>query len=182
MGIEMERRNAEMMRLLTTVHRFLKNLVHEATHLRAGVADENRDRPQHLLLPSALVRAAEKVFQFIYTSSHAVRYLQSQIVETNPDTKISSIQLQANINLVNHFGAAAERAFSNAQNELVLMARIGSTDGTSVVQYKSASPESTVLFAIMGLINRPLIGGYSVESLYRNHLSSLVSIMSRLQL
>jgi hypothetical protein len=176
--LELEHRNTEMATLLSAIRHRITKLVQKATDIRAGVADENRERPRHLLLPSNLVKAAEKTFQFIYTSLYAVRYLQNQtssVVPNMKNMKTPSLQLRTNIELVDHFGIAAETALSNAQNELLLMVHTGSSDGTSIVQYISTPPETMALYAVIVLITRPLIGDLSVEALYRNHLFSLVS-------
>jgi hypothetical protein len=171
--LEMEQRNTELASLLSAIRRRATKILQKAYEIRSGVADENRERPQHLLLPSNLVKAAEKTFQMIYTSLHAIRDLQTN--NTSRTAKKPSLQLHTNIELVDYFGIAAETMLSNAQNELLLMMQTGSSDGTSIVQYISTPPETMVLYALMVLISRELVGDLDVEALYRNHLSSLVS-------
>jgi len=131
------------------------------------------------LLPSALVRAAEKIFQFIYTARYTVQYLRDQHVKLTIPTGLSSIEVQDNISLAEYFGIAADNDLSKAQNELLLMAHTGTSDGTSIVQYVPSTPETTILLGLYCLISRNLHQDMGIGELYRNHLSSLVS--NRLQ-
>lgn len=175
-GAEVERRNSEMIDLLEAIHRRAKKLLYKAMEMRSGVADENKEKPSNYLLPSALVKAAEKVFQFIYTSLYAVRYLREQ-----PEPSLSQLfgksplELKDNIALADWYGVAADVALSKAQNELLLMAHTGSIDGASVVSCMSSTPETTILYSLFCLMGRRLLQDFPIWELYRNHLSSLVS-------
>jgi len=174
-SVELGRRNAGMISLIEAVHWRTKKLLYKAMEIRSGVANEEKEKPSHYLLPSALVKAAEKTFKFIFTSLHAVRFLKDQISTAAPNLKTSPVELRDNIALAEYYAIAAKNALSKAQDELLLMAYTGSSDGASIVQYISIPPETTALYAIGCLVARPIVEELRIQELYRNHLSSLVS-------
>jgi hypothetical protein len=175
-GVELERRNAEMINLIQVINRRTKKLLHKAMEIRNSVANDKNKKPSKYLLPSALVKAAEKIFQFIYTARYTVGYLRDRHKRLTAPTGSSSIEVQDNMALAEYFGIAADNDLSKAQNELLLMASTGSSDGASIVRYISSTPETTVSFCVFSLIMRNLHRDMGVQELYRDHLSSLVSM------
>ena len=80
-GVELERRNTEMLNLIHVILRRTEKLLLRAMEIRTSVANDKNQKSSEYLLPSALVRAAEKIFQFIYTARYTVQYLRDQHVK-----------------------------------------------------------------------------------------------------
>jgi hypothetical protein len=179
--VELERRNAEMINLIQVINRRTEKLLYKAMEIRNSVANGKKEKPSEYLLPLALVKAAEGIFQFMYTARYTVQYLRVQHEKLTALTGSSSIEVQDNIALAEYFGIEADNDLSKAQNELLLMAHTGSSDGTSIVQNISSTPETTVSFSLYCLITRNLHQDMGIQELYRNHLSSLVSMKSTRQ-
>ncbi|CAI6341476.1 unnamed protein product [Periconia digitata] len=172
-GMELERLNTEMLQLIQSLHNRALKLLTKSIDIRNSVVGENNEKDRKFLLPAALVKAAERIFQFIYTALYTVRFLRQQKQGTAALTGGPSIQTQDNLALADHYGAAADNQLSKAQNELMLMAYTGSTDGTSVVHYITSTPETTILIGILHLLTRDVYGDSQIQDLYRSHLSSL---------
>ncbi|OCK74776.1 hypothetical protein K432DRAFT_310030 [Lepidopterella palustris CBS 459.81] len=174
-GLEMEERNAKMINLISVLLRRARKLLYKSIEIRNNVADEKNQKPNNFLLPSALVKAAEKVFQFVYTAPYTVRFLQDQ-GKASLNTKLMGplpMELRDNTALAEHYGVAADNALSKAQDELLLMAHTGSTDSASIVLYVSSTPETTIMIGLGCLITRHIHREMDVRELYRSHLSTL---------
>ncbi|KAJ4305064.1 hypothetical protein N0V90_000594 [Kalmusia sp. IMI 367209] len=171
-GVELERRNMEMIKLIQALHHRTAKLLEKAIKIRNGVVNDENEKDEKFLLPLALVKAAQKIFQFIYTALYTVRYLREQNKNLTGPTS-SSIEVLDNLALAEYYGIAADNELSKAQNELLLMAYTGSSDGTSVVQYIASTPETTVAFCMLCLIVRKLHQDKALPDLYRSHLSTL---------
>jgi hypothetical protein len=176
-GAELERKNNDFLSLVRIILSRTEKLLYRAMEIRASVANDQLQRSSEYLLPTALVMAAEKIFQFIYTAYYTVQYLHSQ---HGKSSGLSSIEVQDNASLAEHFGVAAGHDLSKAQNELLWMAHTGTADGTSVVRYTASTPETTIYFGLGWLIFRKLHLDMDIQELYQNHLSSLVSIQCSL--
>jgi hypothetical protein len=173
-GVEIERRNDEMLSLIHIILQRTEKLLAKAMEIRTSVANDKNQKPREYLLPSALVKAAVKIFLFMYTARYTVQYLRDQHGKLDIPTGLSSIKLQDNASLAVYFGVAADNHLSNAQNGLLLIAHTGTSDGTSIVQCTSSTPETTILFGLWCLAVKNIHEDMQIEELYRNHLSSLV--------
>lgn len=93
-AIELERRNMEIIRLIRTIHHRASRLLQKAIGIRNSVANEKKEKDPRYLLPSALVKASGKIFQFVYTALHTVRYLRAMNDEVSvpPDSMSSCLQ------------------------------------------------------------------------------------------
>jgi hypothetical protein len=176
-GAELEKRNNDLHNLMRIILSRTDKLLYRAMGIRSSVANDQLQRSSEYLLPTALVMAAEKILQFVYTAHHTVQYLSSQ---HRTRTNLSSIEVLDNASLAEYFGVAAGHDLSKAQNELLWMAHMGTADGTSVVRYTASTPETTIYLGLAYLINRKLHQDMDAPELYRNHLSSLVSISTSL--
>lgn len=174
-GMELERRNIEMIKLVQALHHRAAKLLNKAIKIRNSVVNEKGEKDPRFLLPSALVKAAQRIFQFIYTARYTAQYLREQNKKIIAPSSTSSIGVFDNLALAEYYGIAAESELSKAQNELLLMAHTGASDGASVVQYISSTPETTTVFAIFCLMGKHLHQDKSLPELYRAHLSTLVS-------
>jgi len=175
-GLTLEKRNTEMINLLDVLNRRTKKLLYKAIEIRNSVANVNNEKPSNYLLLANMVKAAEKVFQYVYTSRYTVEFLHDQSkILLNPHQIFSPIVLRDNIALAEYYGIDADNCLSRAQDELLLMAHTGTSDGSSLVRYTASPPETTILFGIICLLERPLHQDTSVVDLYRAHLASLVS-------
>ncbi|PVH95033.1 hypothetical protein DM02DRAFT_675778 [Periconia macrospinosa] len=170
-GVEMEKKNAEMLKLIQALHHRASRLLIKSIEIRNSVANENDEKDPKYLLPSALVKAAMKVFQFIYTGLYTVRYISDEKKEAS--AWLSAIEVQDNFALADHYGVAADRQLSKAQDELLLMAHTGSPDGAKIIDYRPSPPEATVQMILLFLCMRKIHNDRSIEELYRNHLSTL---------
>jgi hypothetical protein len=154
--LELERRNAEMINLIQVINRRTEKLLYKAIEIRNSVANGKKENSSEYLLPLALVKAAEGIFQFMYTARYTVQYLRVQHEKLTAPTGSSLIEVQDNIALAEYFGIAADNDLSKAQNELLLMSHTGSSDGTSIVRNISSTPETTVSSGLYCLITRNL--------------------------
>ncbi|KAI4636059.1 hypothetical protein J4E83_001013 [Alternaria metachromatica] len=75
-GADLENSNQLVIRYLNTLSQQIEMLQTKFVDLRNSVANENNEKPEGYLLPSALVKAAENFFQILFTSQkHDLRDL-----------------------------------------------------------------------------------------------------------
>ncbi|KAI4942262.1 hypothetical protein J4E91_010236 [Alternaria rosae] len=67
--------NQLVIRYLDTAMQQIEMLQTKFVDLRNSVANEHNEKPEGYLLPSALVKAAEKFFQILFTSQYSVKSL-----------------------------------------------------------------------------------------------------------
>jgi hypothetical protein len=168
-SIEMD--NQVFIKLLRTLTRRVESLQTQAIDIRNSVADANKEKPRHYLLPSSLVEAAEKIFEMAYTVHYSFPALYIDITNvTTPNRR----ELATHIALIQDFGSGANTALSNARHDLLLMAYTGNNRAS--MRNIRSTPETTLLFCLRHLSSRQLIDDLCALDLYREHLSSMVSV------
>lgn len=173
---ELEANNERMLRLIGALNRQLGRLLLKASEIRISVANEDNERSRSYLLPADLVKAAEKIFQLIYTSSYSIRFLYDRS-KPSPTFKYMSPmeEPQEDIALIQYFGTAADRYMSSARDALLLMTQTGYSHGS--VLHVPTTPETTMLLCLLCLAEIDLRENLCVPKLYRDYLSSLVSVV-----
>jgi hypothetical protein len=170
-GAELEKRNEVMIELLRALTWRAERIRAKAVDMRNSVANENNEKPSDYLLPVSLVKAAEKIFQLIYTAQYSLdeQYRESKVMTASG---LTTRVLEAQMALLQYLGFTASSALSEARHELLLMAHTG--DNSKSVQNLRSTPETTLLICILHLWSRALSNDLSVPALYREHLSSMV--------
>ena len=174
-GADLEESNQNLIRYMGKLMRQVERLQAKFIDLRNSVADENNQKPERYLLPSALVKAAENFFQMIYTSQYSVQSLYEGLLynqKTDMTTSRIRRELNVHIDLLEHFGGRATSEISSARHALLLMAHTETTSN-SVISVRSP-PELMLLFCCVQLSKRPVIGNLCALSSYQEHLSSIV--------
>jgi hypothetical protein len=166
-GAELEKRNEVMIDLLRALTWRAGKIRAKAVDIRNSVANENNEKPSDYLLPVSLVKAAERMFQLIYTSQYSLDelYRQSKVETASNLTRV----LETHMALLEYLGFRASSALSEARRELLLMAHTGDS-----VQNLRSTPETTLLICFLHLWSRALSNDLCVPGLYREHLSSMV--------
>jgi hypothetical protein len=142
--------------------------------LRSSVADQDDRRGTKYLLPTALIKAAEKIFQYIYCSAYSIEMWQERgVVPAAPNTAPPLLVSLTDVSGAEYFAKIADIAMSNAWDELMLMVR--TRESRDPVLHIRTTPESNVLLSLFFLISRPLLQELEIEKLYRQHLVRLVS-------
>ncbi|KAJ8106574.1 hypothetical protein OPT61_g9442 [Boeremia exigua] len=168
----MERSNTLLLQFLETIQRYSGKLLSKSIEIRSSVADKDNSRGSNYLLPTALVKAAEKVFQYIYYSAYSFDQWQKRgFVPSIPEDLPPLLPDQAKATGMEYFAKIADVALSNARDELMMMALTGKSRDS--VQQICIPPESSVLSLFVTLMGRPLIHGLRIEELYREHLVAL---------
>lgn len=174
-GADLENSNQLVIRYLNTLSQQIEMLQTKLVDLRNSVANENNEKPEGYLLPSALVKAAENFFQILFTSQYSVKSLCAGLLY-NRNTRMTASditkEVETHITLIEHFGSRASTQISSARHALLLMANIG-TVCNSVVSIHSP-PELTLLLCCIQLSKRPIDGDLCVLASYQEHLSSMV--------
>lgn len=174
-GAHIERRNDSLCTFIITVSTRVRKLLHKSADIRNGVANESDQKSDEYLLPSALVKAAEKIFQFLPTAMYCFRFVQIHYDSAEHSYPVSKEELDANVKLAVHYSIAADDALSKAYDELLLMSHTNTNPTTSTVHYTSICPETVILYGLAGLAGRLKSHDKDIIELYQEHFSTLVS-------
>jgi hypothetical protein len=171
-GADLEKRNERMIELLSALRWRVDLLRSKAIDIRYSVANKNNEKPSDYLLPLALVKAAEKTFQMVYTAQYSFESLH----KASANEATLTTELETQMALLQYLGSAASTALSEARHALVLQAHTGD-DQTSAINIRS-TPESTLLGCFIHLSERSLFKDMCALELYHDHLSSMVRAFS----
>jgi hypothetical protein len=176
--LEQERKIERLIEFAETIHQCTSKLLNKAVDLRSSVASRDNTKSTKYLLPTALVKAAEKIFQYIYYTAHSVYTWQEKgTILTVPKNAPALLASYPNVTGAEYFAKVAENALSNARDELMLMAHTGKS--RNPLLHIRMTPESTIVYALSCLIGRtfpaPRHTALSIANLYREHLVHLVS-------
>ncbi|KAF3050681.1 hypothetical protein E8E11_009871 [Didymella keratinophila] len=167
-----ERKNERLLEFVATLRRCTERLLAKAIDIRSSVADKDSEKDAGFLLPTALVKAAEKTFQFIYYSAYSMQRWQDMgLVPLAPDDAPVLFFDRTDVTGAEYVAKIADIALSNARDELMLMAHTGMS--RDPVLHIRTTPETNVLFLMAFLMNRQLLPGLEVDDLYHEHLVSL---------
>jgi hypothetical protein len=176
--LEQERKVEQLVEFAETIHECTSKLLNKAVDLRSSVAIRYNTKSTKYLLPTALVKAAEKIFQYIYYTAHSVYTWQEKgTILTAPRNAPALLASYPNVTGAEYFAKVAEHALSNARDELMLMAHTGKS--RSPLLHIRMTPESTIVYALSCLVDRtfsaPRHTMMSIADLYRENLVHLVS-------
>lgn len=164
-----------MMDLLKASNERCRKLLSKAVELRSSVANEENNRSSTYLLPPALVKTAEKVFELVYTTTHVMCSVKN---DTATDRELWTFPPRPleDIAFLDNPTRAASSAMSKASDALLLMAHTGRINNSVV--YTPCTPEGIVLYSTIILTMRDIVGQKSLVELYRNYHSKLVRATS----
>lgn len=173
--MDMEVKAEEFLELLQVLSRRVNRLLSKAVDMRQSVANETQELDEGYLLPSSLVKAAEKVFQFVYYSAYSLNSLhESGDIPAGPGFLTSSLDHRHDASGAEMFATIADTAMAKARDDLLLMTHTGDDMGSMI--HERSSPQLTVLLGLVTLMMRPLLWDMTVIQLYRGYLTALVSI------
>jgi hypothetical protein len=177
--LEQERKVEQLVEFAETIHECTSKLLNKSVDLRSSVASRDNTKSTRYLLPTALVKAAEKIFQYIYYTAHSVYTWQEKgTILTAPKNAPALLASYPNVTGAEYFAKVAEHALSNARDELMLMAHTGKS--RNPLLHIRLTPESTILYALSCLVGRTFSASsrapLSIANLYNEHLVHLVSI------
>jgi hypothetical protein len=176
-----ERRNEKLSNFVMTIHQCTQSLLGKAIDIRSSVVEEDKTKGRRYLLPTALVKAAERTFQYIYFSAHSLQtWHEGGIVPPVPDSVPMLLDDNTEITGVEYFAKAASNAMSEARDELMLLAHTG--ESRDPVLHIRTTPESSVLCTLLFLLSRRLLHGLEVDELYQEDLVRLVSSVNHKRL
>lgn len=170
-----ERAAYTMIQLLRASNERCRKLLSKAVELRSSVANEENNRSHIYVLPPALVKTAEKVFELIYTTTHVMCFVKDHLSTESELWASPSMILEA-IECLDNPTKAASSAMSKASDALLLMAHTRRSHNTVV--YTPCTPEGIVLYSIIILTIRDSVFQGSLVELYRRYHSKLVSFTS----
>jgi hypothetical protein len=169
-----EDRNERLLNFVETLKICSQKLLVKATDIRSSVANKEDRKGSNYLLPTALVKAAEKIFQYIFYSADSLQvWKESGTCPRVPMDLPLLLADQAQSIGVEYFAKVANVALSEAQDELMLMAHTG--ESRDPMLHIRTTPESTVLLYLVALAGRPVLEGLGSLELYHKHLVRLVS-------
>jgi hypothetical protein len=133
------------------------------------VAEDDGRMNSKYLLPRALVRTAEHVFQFFHYSGHCINMIREdkQIPGIPKDAPVLFGE-NTDVTGAKYFAKVADLALSNARDDLILMAYTGQS--RDLVTYDRIMPETIVLMTFIALAKKEL----SIPVSYHEHLVRLV--------
>ncbi|KAJ5020311.1 hypothetical protein PSV08DRAFT_223167 [Bipolaris maydis] len=169
---DLESKTESLLSYLETLNLRVNKLLSKAVEMRQGVANGSQELDDGYFLRATLVKAAEKIFQFVYYSAYSFNvHCDSGSAPAGPRLLVSSRQHYHDKSGAEMFATLADLAMSKARDDLLLMTQIGD-DARSVFHFK-ASPQFTIYLGLSGLIRRPIMWNMSILQLYRDHLSAL---------
>jgi hypothetical protein len=173
---EQERDNEEMLRFTEKVNNCAAKLLSKAIDIRTSVANKDSERDGKYLLPTALVKAAEKIFQFVYYTAHSFQvWHDDRMIPIAPEGAPALLADLKTVTGSEYFAKVADIAMSNARDELMLLAHTG--ESRDPVLHLRMTPETTVLATLILLgahHDRPLLQDFGILELYREQLVRLV--------
>ncbi len=172
---DLETENEQRLDFVKRLHRYTKKLLTKARDIRNTVA---ADRQEKYLLPTALVKTAEKSFQFVYYAAYSFQSLEETgSIPLAP----REIQLLHTLGLeltgAEYCAQRASGAFTQSGNDLAVMAQTG--QNLDSVRHIRATLESTVFLGLLNKAVAPLLKDYGLSSIYHGHIMSLVCIVSQ---
>jgi hypothetical protein len=174
-GAATEKKNVEMLRLIVALNKRVAKILRKTVRIRNSVTNDEGERDPRFLLPKAMVKAAQRTLQLIYTAAHTVQYLHDRHLDAGGPLARSDLDVQENLALAEFYGTAVDDELSKAHDEFLVMAHTKSTDGTSVLKYLASTPETTLALCFAYLISKKIHQDSTQLDMYRSHLSSLVS-------
>jgi hypothetical protein len=173
-----ERRIERLLEFVQNLRLCTEKLLSKAIEIRSSVADKDSQRSAGFLLPTALVKAAEKTFQFIYYSAYSVQQWRDiGFVPPAPSKAPPLLSDRTDVSGAEYVAKIADIALSNARDELMLMAHTG--ESRNPVVYVHTTPETNVLLlSALLFMNREVRPEVGIFDMYEEHLVRLVSSSS----
>lgn len=169
---DLESRTESLLRYLETLNRRVNKLLSKAVEMRQSVANGSQELDDGYFLRATLVKAAKKIFQFVYYSAYSFNvHCDSGSAPVGPQLLVSSRGHYHDKSGAEMFATLADLAMSKARDDLLLMTQIG--DDTRSVFHFKASIQFTIYLGLSDLVRRPLMWNMSILELYRDYLSAL---------
>jgi hypothetical protein len=175
-----EGRNAEIIKLLDILCSRIRRLLNKAIDIRQSVANKDNVKAPNYGLPTDLVKAGERILQYIYVAPHTIRFIHKvhrQDSYKNISRHRLESQLEENLSLIDYYGNLTDVILSKAQNEFYLMIHAGLPDNLATVHYIPISPEGILLGCLLKLLFQDVHNSQSPVPLYRGVLSRLVGTL-----
>ncbi|KAF2627016.1 hypothetical protein BU25DRAFT_411124 [Macroventuria anomochaeta] len=168
----MERSNERLLEFVKVLQQCTRKLLSKAIEIRSSVTGKDNRKGNKYLLPTALVKAAEKIFQYIYYSAYSIEEWHKRgLAPAAPSTLPPLLADRTDVTGAEYFAKIADIAMSNARDELMLMTHTG--ESRDPVLHIRTTPESNVLVSLFCLMTRPILEGLEIDKLYREHLVRL---------
>ena len=171
---KLRKRNSNAIKVIETLNWRVIELLVKCAEIRNGVANQENKMPGYFLLPSALVKTAEKIFKFIYTAQCVVRFSFTPSHADASTLLPSPNEFHQNLVLADHYGLAATRLLATTEKELLLMAHTNSRETVAAPAHLHLTLPTTLALGLWLLADRDIKPEKGLLELYRNHLSSLV--------
>lgn len=142
-SVALEASDDRLLEFLKTINHYSNKLLTKAIDMRGSVANENGEIGRNHLLPTGLVKLAEKIFQFIFYSAYSLRVWQKNGIFPKPFKDEPFLSPGHSPTGCEYLAKLAGSAMAQAREELMLMAHTG--ESQSPVLHMRATPESSLL-------------------------------------
>jgi hypothetical protein len=141
-GAANEKRNVEMLHLIVALNKRVAKILRKTVRIRNSVSNDEGERDPRFLLPKAMVKAAQRTLQLIYTAAHTVQYLRDRDLDAGGSLTRSNLDVQENLAMAEFYGTAVDDELSKAHEEFLVMAHTKSTTSLALRKrpWRSASP------------------------------------------
>ncbi|EUC47446.1 hypothetical protein COCMIDRAFT_34980 [Bipolaris oryzae ATCC 44560] len=169
---DLEIATERLLKFLETLNRRVQKLLSRAVDMRQSVANGSQELNDGYYSRSTLVKAAEKIFQFLYYSAYNFNvHCELGFAPAGPRLLAASQEHVHDKSGAEIFATLADLAMSKARDDLLLMTHTG--DDAGAIFHFKASAQFTIDLGLSELMGRPLMWDMSILELYRDHLSAL---------
>jgi hypothetical protein len=129
--------------------------------------------------PRSLLSAFRQLLIFYFAVERAMYYTEEEFGNEayalqNPDYMATLPFSSTNLQILDAFGNGVQQALASARNELCSMVK--STEPAEITKRLSLNPEYVCSWLMRRLIVKPLEKSMTVSDMYREYLSTVVSL------
>ena len=174
--MRIERRTAELVKLLELCTSHLEPLATRAQEITEGVArnaDGDSGKAAPYSLPKAFVKAFEHLVIFIIAAGHTVRLIDRHFKNWTPkDCNPLQSETAEHWKFIDYLGWRAQVSMAKVLKDVILMIRTG--EASENVNYTAVGPRHIILILYKSLLSRTLAENSGIVELYGNCVSKLV--------
>ena len=178
--MELEVWNAGVIAILAKACHIAQQMFIQAKELSEGVRNEDGQMSGLFKFPRSLLSAFRQLLIFYFAVERAMYYTEEEFgnkgnVFQHPEYMAALPFSSSNLQILDAFGNGVQQALASARNELCSMVK--STEPAEIIKRLSLNPEYVCGWLMRRLIVKPLEKSMTVSDMYREYLSTIVSIM-----
>jgi hypothetical protein len=177
--MELEVWNEGVVAILTKACHIAQQIFIQAKELAEGVRNEDGQMSGLFKFPRSLLSAFRQLLIFYFAVERAMYYAEEEFGNEayalqNPDYMATLPFSSKNLQILDAFGNGVQQALASARNELCSMVK--STEPAEITKRLSLNPEYVCSWLMRRLIVKPLEKSMTVSDMYREYLSTVVSL------